>query len=274
MRRALAALVLFAVSVFAANLRMYLKDGSYHIVREYSVQKDRVRFYSVERSQWEEIPADLVDLKRTEGEAADRKQRLEEDAKVISAEEKVEREQIQEISKIPQNPGVYQLIDRKELRILHLAESKVHNNKRRSVLKAISPIPMVSGKATLELDNLHSNYNVESDAPEFYIQIEREERFGIVRLIPHENVRIAEKLTIIPVSKEVVEEPEEVEIFRQQLDQNGLYKIWPQKPLEPGEYAVVEYTPGKVNMQIWDFTWKPGAKYVPDPRYAPPTVVK
>ena len=41
-----------------------------------------------------------------------------------------------------------------------------------------------------------------------------------------------------------------------------------------GEYAVVEYTPGKLNMQIWDFTWKPGAKYVPDPRYAPPTVVK
>jgi hypothetical protein len=33
----------------------------------------------------------------------------------------------------------------------------------------------------------------------------------------------------------------------------GLYKIWPMKPLEPGEYAVVEYTDGKVNLQIWDF---------------------
>jgi hypothetical protein len=28
---------------------------------------------------------------------------------------------------------------------------------------------------------------------------------------------------------------------------------------------VVEFTPGKLNMQIWDFAWKPGAKYVPLP---------
>ncbi len=32
-----------------------------------------------------------------------------------------------------------------------------------------------------------------------------------------------------------------------------LFKIWPEKDLEPGEYAVVEYTEGKVNPQIWDF---------------------
>jgi len=37
----------------------------------------------------------------------------------------------------------------------------------------------------------------------------------------------------------------------------GLYKIWLKAPLPPGEYAVVEYTPGKLNMQIWDFAVKP-----------------
>jgi hypothetical protein len=36
----------------------------------------------------------------------------------------------------------------------------------------------------------------------------------------------------------------------------GLYKIWPKAPLPPGEYAVVEFTPGKLNMQIWDFAVK------------------
>ena len=30
-----------------------------------------------------------------------------------------------------------------------------------------------------------------------------------------------------------------------------------QNPLPPGEYAVVEYTLGKMNMQIWDFQIKP-----------------
>ena len=55
-----------------------------------------------------------------------------------------------------------------------------------------------------------------------------------------------------------MEEPEEVEIFRIQTTANGLYKIWPQKPIEPGEYAVVEFTEGKVNMQVWDFFVAPG----------------
>jgi hypothetical protein len=72
----------------------------------------------------------------------------------------------------------------------------------------------------------------------------------------HKGNRMAEKLTIIPVSKEVVEEPEMVETFRQQVG-DGLYKIWPEKPLAAGQYAVVEYTEGKVNMKIWDFAYAP-----------------
>ena len=33
-------------------------------------------------------------------------------------------------------------------------------------------------------------------------------------------------------------------------------QFWPQEKLEPGEYAVVEFTDGKVNMQVWDFAIK------------------
>src|SRR5690349_4934081 len=191
MRRVLTALLVLAVSA-AANVRLYLKDGTYQVVREYAVQEDRVHYYSVERSEWEDIPLALVDLKRTEGEIAERKAAVEDQAKIVSAEEKVEREMQAEVSRIPQNPGVYQLIDGKELRVLHLAESKVHSNKRRTVLKAVSPIPIVTGKATVEVDGAASHYNVEGDTPEFFIQLEREERFGIIRLKPRENLRIAE----------------------------------------------------------------------------------
>ena len=54
------------------------------------------------------------------------------------------------------------------------------------------------------------------------------------------------------------EEPDRIDTFQQQLDNNGngLYKIWPKEKLVPGEYAVVEYTPGKLVMQIWDFAIK------------------
>ena len=44
-------------------------------------------------------------------------------------------------------------------------------------------------------------------------------------------------------------------ILRQELD-GGLYKIWPKEKLPPGEYAVVQFTEGKLNMQVWDFAVK------------------
>ena len=72
MRRYLFALFALAVTAWAANFKLYLKDGTYQIVREYKVQSDRIRYYSVERSDWEEIPSELVDLKRTESEASER----------------------------------------------------------------------------------------------------------------------------------------------------------------------------------------------------------
>src|ERR1700756_4884041 len=104
MRKYLLAFFILILTAWAANIKLYLKDGGYHIVREYQVQTDRVHFYSVERSQWEDIPLDLVDLKRTESEAASRKAQLEEDAKALAEEEKAEREVAKEVSRIPQDP--------------------------------------------------------------------------------------------------------------------------------------------------------------------------
>src|ERR1039458_4233812 len=107
MRRLLAflLLLLFSMSLFAANSKLYLKDGSFHIIREYSVEGDRIRYYSIERSDWEEIPADLVDLKHTSAEAEARKEVQEKQAKAADDESQAAKEQRDEIRKIPQDPG-------------------------------------------------------------------------------------------------------------------------------------------------------------------------
>ncbi|HWC00607.1 MAG TPA: hypothetical protein VG672_28065 [Bryobacteraceae bacterium] len=251
-----AAICLLALTALAANLKLYLKDGTYQLVREYQVKADRVSFYSVERSQWEEVPVSLVDLKRTESEIAERKAALAEEAKTLSEEDKAVREMEEEAARIPQNPGVY-YVEGKEAKALKLAESSVHGNKRRSVLKVMTPIPVVSGKATVELQGERAATVLDKADPEFYIRLSDEERFGLFKLTPQKGVRVVEKVTIVPVTKEVIEEPEEVEIFRKQIGGQELYKIWPQKPLEPGEYAVVQYTAGKLNPQIWDFACRP-----------------
>ena len=135
------------------------------------------------------------------------------------------------------------------------AESSLHTNKGRAVLKRLAPVPVVSGKATLEIQGAHS-LNVFTDPEqEFYIQLSEPERFGIAKLTTKGAVRIVENVTTMPVVNEIVEEPTMVEILKNELD-SGLYKIWAKEKLEPGEYAVVEYTENKMNIQVWDFAIK------------------
>jgi len=251
MPRLFLAILVSAVSLFAANFRLYMQDGSFQLVREYKVDGDRVRYYTVERSDWEEIPLRIVDLKRTEDERQVRDEKIKKDAAELAAEEKFEREQRDERERVPQEPGVY-LLDGKELKTVKQAESKTVTNKGRSVLKVFSPLPIVAGKATVELDGEHSATLVPTSRPEFYIRLSDDERLSIVRVRPKKNSRVVQRWTIIPVAKEMVEEQDDVEIFRKQVD-GALLKIWPTAPLEPGEYAVIQYTAGKGNIRVWDF---------------------
>ncbi len=249
---------LLVLAVLLANVKLYLKDGGYQIVREYKVENDRVRYYSVERSEWEEIPLELVDLKRTEADAKQVEETRKAEAAAVDSEERVERERRQEVARVPAAAGVY-LIAGPELKPVKQGESKIVTSKRRAVLKAISPVPIVSGKATVELDGVASATVITDSQPEFYIRLSAEERFGIIRLTPAKNSRVVQKWDIIPLSKEIVEDMRPVEIFRHQVEED-LYKIWPEKPLAAGEYAVFQYTEGKGNIQVWDFSCQPAAK--------------
>jgi hypothetical protein len=247
-------LFLVAFAALGANVKLYLKDGSHHVVREYKIEGDRVRFYSVERSDWEEIPLELIDLTRTEGEAREKLEAQQKEAALISAEDKAEREMREEIERVPADAGVY-LVEGEKLTPIRFAESKWVSNKRRSILKVLTPIPIVAGKATIELDGEQSQNLVPSDTPEFYIRLSALERFGIFELERKKGARIVNKVSVIPVTQEIVDDMKPVEIFRRQVDE-GLYKIWPMKPLPPGEYAVVQYTEGKGNLQVWDFAYR------------------
>jgi hypothetical protein len=248
--------LLAAALAFGASVRLFLKDGTYHVVSEYKVLSDRVRFYSVERGEWEEIPLELVDLVKTKGVVAAREAEFAEEKKAEAEEAAAEKAMRKEIRSVPKEPGVYYLSEGNPMRALKQAELKIVTDKKRQLLKIITPIPILAGKSHLEIDGLKSAFTVAEDRPEFYFRLAADERFALVRCSasPKGTGRIVERWEVVPVVKEVMVQHEEVQVFRKQVGE-GLYKVWPIEPLSTGEYAWIEFTEGKGNTQAWDFSF-------------------
>ena len=255
MLRALTLFLVLAVSLAAATVKLYLKDGTYQLVREYQVKPDRVRFYSVERSEWEEIPLALVDLKRTKAEIKAHEQAEQRELQFWDTEERAESARRREISSVPRGKGVY-LLDRGRVHSTPQAELDVKTNKKRQLLTLITPVSIVAGKRQVSVAGRHAETVVDSATPVFYIRLYQEERFGIIRLHPKKDKRLVEQWAVMPVTDQIIEQHKYIEIFRREVG-DDLYKIWPKKPLEPGEYAVVEFSSGEGNIQAWDFGYYP-----------------
>jgi hypothetical protein len=253
-----ALLLLFVAAVgWAANLKLFLKEGGYQLVREYKIEGEKVRYYSVERGDWEEIPLDMVDLKRTQSEAEARQRQIEHDIKSTEEEQAAVQTLRNETSRIPVDDGVYWL-EGDQAKALEAAESSVHMDKGRAVLRILNPMPTTTGRGELEIPGIHAKAVFHNPEQEFYIQLSATERFGILKLRPKTNVRVVEDLSWDAVAKQMTEIPTEIETLHEELSADQLYKIWPKQPLPPGEYAVVQFTSGQMNMQIWDFAIEAG----------------
>ncbi|MBV8552942.1 MAG: hypothetical protein JOY54_16735 [Acidobacteriaceae bacterium] len=255
-------LLLVAAALCGDTFKLYLKDGGYHLVREYQVQGDRVKFYSTERGDWEEMPLDLVDLSKTEEARKVRADETSREARAEDEEEKAERELRHEIEAIPVERGAY-YNDGQKVKGLAVADYQVVTDKRRKAIQVLSPVPLVPGKASVVIKGEHSNFVVTEDRPSFYLRLAKEERFGIIRLEPKKQTRIVENISIIPVAKQAEEQRKQMDTFDQQLAE-GLYRVWPEKPLTPGEYALVEFSDtgdkDDIELLIWDFSYRPTAK--------------
>jgi hypothetical protein len=257
--RVILLLLLAALLLCGETFKLYLKDGTYHLVREYQLQGDRIRYYSTERGDWEEIPQELTDLNKTEQE---RKANADEHAKAAreqDEENKAERDLRREIASIPMNPGGYYKQGEK-VAPLPSADYQVITDKKRKALQVLSPVPLVPGKASVVIKGEHSSFVVAEERPDFYFRLAKEERFGILSVTSKKNVRVVENISIMPVVKQASEERKQMATFEQDLG-NGLFKVWPEKPLTPGEYALVEFADSEdatdIELLIWDFAYRP-----------------
>lgn len=111
--RVLTLLLLSALLLFGETFKLYLKDGGYHMTREYQREGDRIRYFSTERGEWEEIPTELVDLEKTEAERKAKAEGEAQETRALDEEEKAVRALQKEVSSIPSRPALTSCAEKK-----------------------------------------------------------------------------------------------------------------------------------------------------------------
>src|SRR5579862_5750760 len=156
--------------------RLILKDGSYQIVTKYEVKGDRVRYYSSEREEWEEIPNSLVDWPATDKYEKDRAtsssapEAVQLD-KELQHENEVAEARLPEVApglRIPEDSGVF-LLDNfqgePQIIELHQAEGDINRETKGNIFRgALNPVAGL--KATIELDGTHAAIQCHVDRSE------------------------------------------------------------------------------------------------------------
>ncbi len=259
-----------------ATKRLILKDGSYQAATKWEMKGDRVRYYSAERGQWEELPASMVDWKATddyEKNAASEKNTELENALKEDAEDAAKADaaspEVAPGIRLPDGGGVYLLEHFKnqpQLDELVQTNGEINKNTGKNILRAtINPI--ASAKQSIELKGAHARVQSHTGTPEIYIDIDSDtqtqkldlaDHFRIVRVAEKKDARVVGNLKVSMIGK-VSQEGSFVKTSAEKMAGDWV-RIKPLEPLAPGEYAVVEMlTPKEMNLYVWDFGVNPNA---------------
>lgn len=275
--------LLASLSAFAQQnpKRLIMKDGSYQSATKWEVVGQRVRYYSAERYDWEEVPNDFVDWPATDKYNNERTGQRDETIKEIAkADEADEREAplIVPGLRLPNTGGVF-LQDEfnKQPELVELVQNGGELNKHtgRNILRAaVNPLAL-SSTQTIELKGEHARVQSHVEQPAIYLNVDTADnsqpvftqktsdkapqpnQYGIVRVENKKDTRIVGKLNIAMYGK-VSQKESWIPVTTSSL--GDWVKLTPAQPLPPGEYAVVELLDKKqINLFVWDFGVNPAA---------------
>ncbi|HTD24307.1 MAG TPA: hypothetical protein VK738_16735 [Terriglobales bacterium] len=285
----------------ARSKRLILKDGSYQSAVRWEVKGDRVRYFSAERYEWEELPTSLIDWPATEKYEQELQEGISAEEKRLAAEDEAERK-AQEAKtpvvapgvQLPDTGGVYLLDvyqERPELVELVQSGGEIHKDMGRTILSAaINPISL-STKQTIEIPGARGRVQAHSTQPVIYLDINESvatddtapdankpdanksdtkkqklpdlaQRFRIVQLEKKKDSRVIGNLKIMFYGTMSQQE----NLISTQVEQvtSEWIKVTPAASLKPGEYAVAEMLAEKqMNLFVWDFGVDPSAPQNP-----------
>jgi len=256
-----------------ADVKLFLKDGTYQIVKSYEVRGDRVRFYSAERSDWEDIPASLVDFEAT--------RRAQEQDKTLKSKEieqarELDKERFERQTEIgfeiapgfhlPREEGVFAFDGMRVIRMLQ-SSGEVVTDKKRLALGLALPGPLLKHRALVVLPGAKAAVRISVMQPTFYIQAADDwgARAELVPVKSSKETRVVEKIQSGIGAGKSGELRSAAPVEREQLAP-GLFKLKPTQPLPMGEYAIAELVQEKLNLDVWDF----GIDGTPKAAKAPP----
>ena len=282
--------------------RLILKDGSYQLVTKYEVKGNRVRYYSTEREDWEELPNALVDWPATEKYEKDRAAEASSPA-AVQLDKELERVEAPspEVApglRLPQDFGVFLLDNfQSEPQLVEINQTAGDINRNTKVNIFKGTINPVSGlKQTIELEGSHAAIQSHVEVPALYIKLEDApaepaaqadasppskpqkpqqpapagqpptsfDRFLILGVEVKGNKRIVGGVKR-QVSGKISHEQHAVKTTTTSLN-GGWLKLTPAVNLAPGEYALVEMAEkGAMNLYVWDFGVNPKAPANPNP---------
>jgi len=267
-----------APSEFSRGKKLILKDGTYQLVREYERNGDRVRYFSVERGEWEELPAAMVDWDATAKDAAANEKTSAALVEKVHKQEEAKRMdnvadidaslQVGEGAFLPSGEGLF-VVEGKSVRLLQQVGSQTKTDKLRTLEQILSPVPIVPGKRTVVIAGSHATLRLRSTAPEFYLReappdpdrvspIEKSSRPGetgpdviLIRAKVVHNGRELESIKTM-FGEAMAKDVNEVSIQRWEVAPS-VYRFTLSEALAPGEYVLAEILPDGLNYFVWDF---------------------
>jgi hypothetical protein len=258
--------------------RLVLKDGSFEEITQYQILGTRVRYFSSERHEWEELPEPLIDWVATRKYQQDTSAGASARVKEVAAEAAKEKSREEVLTptiatgiRLPAEDGVFLLDVYRgvpELDELLQSGAEVKKNMGRNILRgAINPI--ASSKRTIELAGPHARVQAHAAEPVIYIgtdpdesssssSAETAEHFRIVRCEEKKGNRTVGVINIAVYGK-VTHKAAFTETRAEKVGTRWV-KLMPAAPLAPGEYALVEVLDkGAINQYVWDFGVDPNA---------------
>ena len=161
--------------------RLILKDGSYQAVTKWEAKGNRVRYYSAERNEWEELPASLVDWDATNKYNQAREagapppeiqQQVDSELKDDTADQAPTPQAAPGLN-LPDFEGVFVLDayqGQPQLVELQQDAGDLNRNMKRNVITAAIN-PLASAKQSIELPGEHAPVQVHQNRPAIFVNM-------------------------------------------------------------------------------------------------------